>query len=223
MRPISQPGHRSKWVIWVGLILMAGTLLLALLLARLRLQELVGKPLPDLGAVAPFTLTNQIGQAVSLNDLKGHVWVADIIFTRCAGPCLNMSRQMAELQRSLYKSEARLVSLTTDPEYDTPAVLRAYAKERARADTRTWWFLTGTKAQIAQLATDSLKLVAIEKDPNKRETPADLFIHSTVFVLVDAKGRLRGTFESTGEDVDAARVRKEILQGINRLEREPYP
>ena len=73
------------------------TLLLAFLLAQLRLRLALGKPLPVIGQVADFTLTNQTGRAISLSDLRGHVWIADVIFTRCAGPCLGMTRQMKQL------------------------------------------------------------------------------------------------------------------------------
>src|SRR5208283_2534015 len=100
---------------------------------------------------------------VTLATLRGHVWVADIIFTRCGGPCPRMTRQMKDLQEALpANSQARLVTLTTDADFDTPAVLKAYG-ERFGADFNRWLFLTGTKPGIANLAIDSLKLTAIEK------------------------------------------------------------
>ena len=70
------------------------------------------------------------GNAVTLDTLRGHVWVGDIIFTRCPGPCRKMSREMNELSEALSaRSNARLVSLTTDPTYDTPAVFRDYIQQ----------------------------------------------------------------------------------------------
>jgi len=203
------------------LFLLAGTLLLAFLLAQLKLRASLGTPLPVIGQVADFTLTNQDGHAVSLADLRGKVWVADIIFTRCAGPCLKMSRQMKELQQALnLGSQVRLISLTTDPDFDTPQVLKAYG-QRFDEDPARWTFLTGTKPQIASLAIKSLKLTAIEKKPEERESPVDLFVHSTIFVLVDKHADLRGVFETTGEGVDAQKVEEQILVGVRRLEREP--
>jgi cytochrome oxidase Cu insertion factor (SCO1/SenC/PrrC family) len=211
---------RTERLVWVGLGLTIALLLLASLLALLKLQAGFGKPLPVYGQVADFTLTNQNGRAVSLADLRGHVWVADIIFTRCAGPCLKMSRQMKELQQALPPGgSVKLVSLTTDPDFDTPPVLKAYA-ERFSADPSRWWFLTGTKSQIAALAVDSLKLTAIEKKPEERQSPADLFVHSTIFVLVDKRGQLRGVYETTGEGINPEQVRSQLLAGIRRLERE---
>jgi cytochrome oxidase Cu insertion factor (SCO1/SenC/PrrC family) len=202
-------------------VLASSTLLLALLIMQLKPRTSLDHPLPVIGPIADFTLTNQTGRAVSLADLRGRVWVADIIFTRCPGPCLKMTKQMKELQEALPPaSQAKLVTLTTDPDFDTPTVLRAYA-ERFRADTNRWMFLTGTKPAIGKLAIDSLKLTAIEKKPEERESPRDLFVHSTIFVIADKQGRLRGVFETTGEGIDPQKVKTEILAAVSQLEREP--
>jgi protein SCO1/2 len=195
---------------------------LAIIMLLVLERRLAGpKPLPVYGKVADFTLTNQQGAPFSLADLRGHVWLADLIFTRCPGPCLKMTRQVKELQESLpASSQARLVTLTTDPTFDTPPILRAYA-DRFGADTNRWVFLTGTKAQIAQVAVNSLKLTVLEKEPADRQSPNDLFVHSTIFVLVDKQAQLRGAFETTGDDVDPRKVKARLLDAIQRLEREP--
>jgi len=212
---------RIGWPVWCGLALVVLTLLAALALAATRIREVPSQRLPVYGQIADFTLTNQNGSAVSLADLRGRVWVADIIFTRCPGPCLNMTRQMKELQGALPPaSPAKLVTLTTDPDFDTPPVMKAYA-ERFGADPARWMFLTGAKGQIAKLAIDSLKLTAIAKQPEERESPQDLFIHSTIFVIADKRGQLRGVFETTGEGIDPRHVKTRILAAVKRLEREP--
>jgi protein SCO1/2 len=209
-----------EWALWAGLMLVVLTLLLAFLLAEAQVRNSLGKRLPVLGSVAGFTLTNQNGQAVSLGDLQGRVWVADIIFTRCAGPCPRMTRQMKELQEALPpRSRAKLVTLTTDADFDTPRVLEEYA-ERFGADTNRWIFLTGNKREVAKLAIDSLKLTALEKKPEERTSPADLFVHSTIFVVVDQHEQLRGVFETTGEGIEARQVKTQILAAVKRLERE---
>ncbi len=118
------------------------------------------------------------------------------------------------------RARLKLVTLTTDPDFDTPPVLRAYA-ERFQADTNRWMFLTGTKQEIAKLAIDSLKLTAVEKKPEERESPQDLFVHSTIFVVADKQARLRGVFETTGEGIDPQKVKTEILAAVSQLEREP--
>lgn len=210
---------RHKRLIWVALGLT--TVLLAAAFAIITFNPgLEGKPLPDFGQVADFTLTNQDGQAVSLANLRGHVWVADVIFTRCPGPCLKMSKQMHELQQALpLDTSTRLVTMTTDPGYDTPPVLKRYAG-RFGADLNRWWFLTGTRQQLNGLVGGSLKLTAVQKTADQQKAPTDLFIHSTIFVLVDKHGELRDIIETTGEGIQPQQVQQELLAGIRKLERE---
>ncbi len=213
------PARRFPWIIGIGLLLLILLLSLAFLLAKAQaLRE--HDALPVLAQVVDFSLTNQNGSAVSLADLRGHVWVADIIFTRCAGPCPRMTRQMKELQDSLPKeSQAKLVTLTTDPENDTPAVLKTYGRHNNQ-DTNRWMFLTGTKQQIANLAINSLKLSAVEVKPEDRTSDADLWVHSTIFVVVDKHAQLRGVYETGGEGVDWAVEKQKILAVAKRLERD---
>ncbi len=205
---------------WAGTGTLVAAVLLAILFALIRIKSAGGKPLPVYGQVADFSLTNQDGQAVSLANLRGHVWVADIIFTRCAGSCPRMSSQMKQLQDALpADSQTKLVSLTTDPTYDTPRILKIYAR-RFGANPKRWMFLTGTPRQIAHVARDSLKLSAVPKAPSQRQSPNDLFIHSTIFVVIDKEARLRGIFQTTGQGVDARQVEPRILAAVRRLERE---
>lgn len=214
--------QRPNWMLFIGMALVLGILACLVVLLNLRPEpERASGDLPVIGPVADFLLTNQNAQAVELEDLKGHPWVADIIFTRCAGPCPEMTRKMKELQEALpASSSARLVTLSTDADYDTPEVLARYA-DRYQADDQRWLFLTGDKVAIANLAIDSLKLTAVEKPPEERTSPNDLFVHSTIFVVVDKQGRLRGCFDSVGEAVSWPDARQAILGAVRQLEREP--
>jgi protein SCO1 len=223
--PVNPPGRFGFRIsdfgfrIFFPLILLTATVFAVFTFASLRAPS--SQPLPVYGTIADFTLTNQNGRATTLADLRGHVWVADIIFTRCAGPCPKMTRQMEQIQQALpASSDARFVTLTTDPGFDSSSVLHAYA-ERFNADPSRWYFLTGSKTQIAALAVRSLKLTALEKQPSERESAEDLFIHSTIFVVVDKAGQLRGVYETSGEGIDPREVRARILADIRRLEREP--
>ena len=205
-------------------MLLCGILVLSLLLVQLQRaaqrQSEVRQKLPVYGQVADFALTNQNGQAFTLADLRGKIWIADIIFTTCPGPCRTMTREMKDLQDAFPPGpEPKLISLTTFPELDTPPVLKAYA-EKFGADFSRWTFLTGTKTQIAMLATNSLGLTAAEKIPSERESPYDLFIHSTYLVLIDRQSRMRGVFQTVGEGVDFQQVKKEIIQAVKDLQRE---
>jgi protein SCO1/2 len=162
------------------------------------------RELPVLFQVPEFALTNQSGELIRSSDLRGKVWIADIIFTQCAGPCPSMTRRMAELQQVIPpQSPVRFVTLTAHPEHDTPAVLARYA-DRYLASPGRWHFLTGTKPQIVDAAVNGLKLTAIEKETLQRTDPNDLFIHSTIFVVVDKQGRARAVLES---DDEAMKVR----------------
>jgi protein SCO1 len=218
---MNSPTRTFPWTIVIGLLLVTFTLALAFLLAELKARSARAHAWPVLGQVKDFTLTNQSGATVSLDALRGRVWIADIIFTRCPGPCLRMTRQMKELEAALpTNSPVKLISLTTDPEFDTPPILSKYA-ERFNADTNRWNFLTGTKQQIADVAVGSLKLAALEKKPEDRESTDDLFIHSTIFVAVDKRGQLRGLYETGGEGVDWSKSKQRILDTIKELEKEP--
>ncbi|MFM1768786.1 MAG: hypothetical protein RJA22_1315 [Verrucomicrobiota bacterium] len=198
---MNPPARRLQWLVWGALAATVGAILAAFLIQRARGPKL--PPLPVLFSVPAFTLTNQAGAAFDTASLRGQVWVADIIFTRCPGPCARMTRRLAELQAALPASApVRFVTLTTDPEHDTPAVLQQYAR-RFDADPARWQFLTGSKAQIAAAAVGALKLTADPKAPAQMENPNDLFIHSTILVVVDKEGRARAVIETEPTEGEA--------------------
>jgi len=172
-------------------------------------------PLPVLFAIPPFALTNQDQQLVSSTNLLGQVWLADIVFTRCAGPCPKMTQRMSDIQSALSsQASVKLVTFTTDPAFDTPAVLQSYGK-RCGASFDRWWFLTGDKTTLVSLATDGFKFVATDIPAAERRHDADLFVHSTFFVLVDQAGRARGVYYYSDP-----RMKERVLQDMNRLLRE---
>lgn len=207
---MKMPNRKIPWVVWSALGLTIVAIAAAFVSSELQKVQSVSLPLnyplPD------FTLTNQNGQAVTLADLRGYVWVGDIIFTSCGGPCPVMTKQLSELQGMLPAgSGVKLVTLTTHADFDTPEVLKRYG-QRFNANFDRWMFLTGSKQQIASLARDGLKLVAQEIRPEERASAQDLFIHSTLFVIVDKEGRLRGSFENE----DPA-LKTKLLTAIRKL------
>ena len=217
---MEQTTERPFRTIWIGVALIILIVAGSVVLQRLKPRTPEAAPLPVIGNIAPFSLTNQIGVVTTLEDLRGQVWLADIIFTRCPGPCARMTRQMASVQAALPKdSQAKLISLTTDPEFDSPEVLTNYG-EKFGADPARWHFLTGTKLGIAALAGDSLKLTALETKPESRTSADDLFIHSTIFVLVDKQARLRGAFETGGDGIEWTNIQPAIISAIKQLEQE---
>lgn len=204
--------------LWVGFGLLLVLLGVMYLLSLEEMSRTNKSALPVLGQIAGFTLTNQDGKVTTLADLTNHVWVADIIFTRCAASCPIMTGQMKSLQAALpTASEAKLVTLTTDPDYDSPAILKRYG-EHYGADFNRWTFLTGTKKELAGLATDSLKLGYTPVQPKDQKSPVDLFVHSTIFVVVDKQARLRGIFQTEGQGVDWTKIKPQILATVKQLE-----
>jgi len=218
---MSESPQQLPRTLWIGISFLFGLLGVIYLVSPLQMSRAHEQPLLVIGPVADFILTNQDGQVTTLADLTNHVWVGDIIFTRCAGPCPIMTAQMKSLQDALpQSSDAKLVTLTTDPDFDTPPIMKKYG-ERFGADFNRWTFLTGTKAQIAALATGSLKLSAVPVKPEEQTNSVDLFVHSTIFVVVDKQAQLRGVFETEGEGVDWTSVKPRIVAAVRKLEREP--
>src|SRR5438132_438793 len=168
-------------------------------------------------AVADFALTERSGQGVRRADLLGKTWVAAFIFTRCAGPCSQVSGTMAHLQHDLAGAKGVvLVSFTVDPEFDRPAVLRAYA-ERFRADANTWLFLTGEQDEIHRLIVKSFHL-GVQKNSGPGVKPGYEVEHSTKLALVDPEGRIRAYFDGTApEDLPKLERQITVLLWENRL------
>lgn len=149
-----------------------------------------GKSLPAYATLSDFSLVDQNNDPISLKTFNGKIWIADFIFTRCAGPCPILSSHMQRMQGMLSHSpEVVLVSFSVDPEYDTPEVLAKYASTFG-AEKDKWFFLTGDREVIFDIARSSLKL-SVES-----ETEIAPIIHSTRFVLIDETGGLRGYYDS---------------------------
>ncbi len=154
--------------------------------------------LPVIAELPEFELTRETGATVSLDDLAGKAWIADFIFTRCAGPCPIMMQRMTELQSELEGSDIGLVTISVDPEYDTPKVLSDYARKFG-ADPDRWMFLTGDRTEIYDLSIKGFKL-AVDRDVDYERQ----IIHSTRFVVVDRRGRIRAYHDGVdGWDLDA--------------------
>lgn len=148
--------------------------------------------LPVIATVPDFALTEASGRTVTRAELAGHPWVADLVFTSCGGICPLMSASMSRLvQSSSDLPDVRFLSISVDPERDTPAALTAYA-ERFKADRTRWLFLTGSESAIRELAVGGLKLPVADGDPAQGE---DEILHSQRFVLVDGQSQVRGTYD----------------------------
>lgn len=169
------------------------------------------KELPVYGEVPYFSLTERNDVALTKDELKNKIWVANFIFTHCAGQCPGIVMASQEVQRALrLKEHFRLVSISMDPERDTPEVLKAYAN-RISADPFKWLLLTGEQEKIQKLVKDGFKLAAVE---NIEE--GDNVTHSSKLVLVDGVGRIRGYYDAE-DDSQVKRLIKDakgLIKGV---------
>jgi protein SCO1/2 len=118
-----------------------------------------------LGDVPDFVLTERRGRQVRKADLLGKVWVVNFMFTRCTDECPLETSRMAYLQSKFAQhKDVRWVSISVDPEHDTPTVLTHYAQQFG-ADVDRWWFLTGAKTMIYRLATEGFHLGVMVPEP----------------------------------------------------------
>ena len=169
--------------------------------------------LPVISKIQPFALTNQNSAPITHADLIGTPWLADIIFTRCPTVCPRLTQTLNQL-RSKLPAQLNYISLTTDPTFDTPEKLKAFVEANGSNDTN-WHFLTGPKAALMKLAVEDLKLISLPKEKANQENPSDLFVHSSLYILVDSKGQVRAKFEH-----DATNLVQMIQATLEKLEKE---
>lgn len=148
-------------------------------------------------SIANISLVNQLGDTVSLDDIKGSIIIANFFFTRCPSICPGLTRSMKELQdamkmkdfrRKIDSSYVRFISFSVDPERDSAEVLKRYA-DKYGVNHDTWWMLTGPKNTIYDYAFNELKLGLQDGggiDSN--------FIHTEKFVLIDRNRVVRGYY-----------------------------
>src|SRR5437763_6382819 len=164
--------------------------------------------------VGSFALTERSGKTVTDADLRGKVWVASFVFTRCTGPCPQVTATVRRLQGELPdRPDLRFVTFTVDPARDDPDGLKRYA-EHFKADPARWLFLTGDEATIHKLLQERFKQAAMRKAGAPQ--PGDEFEHSTRLVVVDRKGVIRATFPGF-RDPAAPEADAEFEAGLAKL------
>ncbi len=193
-----------------------GALLLAVPVAA-TLAARTHKGPPHLGRVPDFALVDQTGAPFVGRDLDGKVWVADFVFTSCSSACPKLTGEMARLQRYLQNrgqdGRTRLVSISVDPERDTPERLAAYAAG-FHADPQFWKFVTGSSAQIQDAVVRGFKL-GLSKEKDAEAADGFTSVHGTKMVLVDAHGEIRGYYDAD-DAVQMARLRDDVAGLVER-------
>ncbi len=167
--------------------------------------------LPTLQQVPAFELVDQGGRPFGTAQLRGKVWLAGFVFTRCPTLCPAITRKMAEVQARTRQLEPdfRLVSFSVDPAFDTPERLERYARQY-RASPRMWSFLTGPAPAIRAAVVGGLK-AGLEGEGGAPEAIS----HDAHLVLVDGEGRVRGVYDTSEPDA-VDRVVRDVGLLVNR-------
>ena len=170
-----------------------------------------------------FTLRDQDGKTIDNSVFTGHVTIVDFFFTHCKLVCPALTQHMADQQRALKETTARMLSVSVDPEHDTPETLKAYAAEHG-ADPSRWTFACGDRQTIGAIVEGGMKF-AVGDDPNPARV-IDLaggkkmnnIVHPSWFVLVGPKGEVLGVYlAEVDEDMAALTERAQVAAG--RVER----
>jgi protein SCO1 len=198
------PSHRpTTWLLLAAAGLIAGVLVFwlgAILLARAADRPPVYATLPD------FELDSSSGAAFRRADLEGRVWVVGFIFTRCQSICPLITEAMKGLAARLEAEGVErvgLLSITVDPEFDRPEVLRAYAADRgidATSQRVPWVLLTGAPDAVRALVVDGF-LTAMGEPVEQAGGWIDI-AHGGRLALVDRRGDVRGYFATDAADLD---------------------
>ncbi|MCC7301538.1 MAG: SCO family protein [Bacteroidia bacterium] len=142
--------------------------------------------------IPDFSLIRHDGRPFTRDHLKGKIFVADYFFATCQSICPKMTSNMLRIQQRFKDTPGLLfISHTVDPEHDSSEVLLQYA-QMVHADTSNWFFLTGEKKALYDLARNGYLITAVEGNGG----PED-FIHSEKLVLVDKEGCIRGFYDGT--------------------------
>jgi protein SCO1/2 len=161
------------------------------------------EPIPELLPLGEFELVDQRGRAFGTDQLAGKVWIADFIFTSCPDVCPVLSSQMANLHRRIDRSDVHFVSITVDPEHDTPERLREYGRRYGASER--WHFVTGEPETVRRTVIDRFRMAVGDRE--ERGAGGYDILHAMRFVLVDRAGTIRGFYENDRE-------------GLERLERD---
>lgn len=160
--------------------------------------------------IRPFRFTDQDGRSFGNEQLKGRIYVADFFFTTCPSICPKMTGNM-KLAYEAFRNDSNVyfVSHTIDPDFDTPQVLKQYARDKAYDEPR-WRFLTGDKDSIYTICEEDYMAYASASD----KEPGG-YIHSGFLILIDGRGQLRGAYDGTVQG-----KAEDLIKDIHKLKKE---
>ena len=165
------------------------------------------------GEIPEFELKGSNGKLITKEDLLGKVWVSTFVFTHCTGQCPLIVFEAQRIQKALHlKENFRMLSISVDPERDTPDELAAYAK-KVGADPYKWFFATGSKEDIQAFIQNGFRLTAMDDGGDAGQD----ILHSSKVVLVDHRGKIRGYYDAN----ESAEMRA-IIKDAKTLLRQVY-
>jgi protein SCO1/2 len=192
--------QKRKWIF--GLVVFVAVLWIGLISLgkwvehRLNADRPVEQPVAQSTVYwdAPaFSFLDQDGLTVTNQSLRGHVWIADFFFSQCTTACPILTSKLMLLQKQITSPAVRFISFSVDPEHDSPRVLKKYA-ELWEGDQSRWRLLSTDPAGLTKVATGMKVTVAPSGD---KDNP---ILHSTLFMLVDKQGTVRGIYDSSDSD-----------------------
>lgn len=205
-----EPGKLTLHPGWLAFAAVA----LAVPMGALVMRGPARAELPVLASLPQFKLVDQDSRPFSRDDMLGKVWVADFVFTSCADACPRLQNKMRHIQDRLLPPEQggsiALLSISVDPERDTPEKLRTYA-EAYGAQPRLWRYLTGPQKDVERTVVQGFHTAMARLPIPGTDPHVEAFdiMHGERIVLVDAQGRIRGFYDA--DDPDA------IIRDARRL------
>jgi len=191
----ARPRLRGDHLLYGMLALLVATVVPFIVIPALRNRE-VSPELPDLGEVPAFALTDDAGASFTQEALRNHPTVVDFVFTRCDSICPVVTMKMQRVQEKTGDPKGaaiKMLSISVDPEYDTPARLTEYAK-RYGADPMRWRFLTGPADQVRALVEGPFMNSMVREGASPAGAPR--ISHNGYFLLVDGDLHIRGVYDS---------------------------
>lgn len=133
-----------------------------------------------------FQLTDQEGRPFTQEEFQNKVTLINFIFTNCPTVCPLLTQKMKKISQKIPDDQVRFLTISVDPENDTPAVMKRYGN-KFKVDWSRWTFLTGPLDEISKAVIQGFKIAMV------KETSSDLLeiTHGEYFVLVDSKGMIR--------------------------------
>lgn len=226
--PTGATNKRKYTYVWVStIILVFGIFAVYEITKKLKGGTIVEKDRMSIGSIQSdlgFILTNgkkrrvptfsfldQDSVLVSDKDYLGKVYVVEFFFTTCPTICPIMTQNLVELQDTFDEFEDfGVASFTINPRYDTPTILKKYAKKYGITD-KDWHLMTGDQDEIYKLAQEGFYIVANEVD----DAPGG-FEHSGMFALVDKQGFIRSRYDENGNPLIYYRGTITEKQGVSK-------